>query len=68
LGKEMGFEGSVSELEKNEEFKKKILEMFLRVHKEKNLNGLEKIKGVIIEGRNWADLDLITTTFKKKRF
>ena len=42
--------------------------MFLRVHKEKNLNGLEKIKGVIIEGRNWADLDLITTTFKKKRF
>jgi len=28
---------------------------------------LEKIKGIYIETTNWAELDLLTTTFKKKR-
>jgi len=41
--------------------------MFKRVANENKLNGLEKIKGVILEGTNWGELDLITPSFKKKR-
>lgn len=35
--------------------------------KKMKFNGLEKIKGVIIDCDDWQEHGLITTTFKKKR-
>ena len=55
------------DLENNVELNKKVLELFVVHNKENKLNSLEKIKGLIIDTTPWADLDLITNTFKKKR-
>lgn len=66
LAKEMGIEDN-GDLENNEELKKKILELFVKHNKENKLNSLEKIKGLIIDCGSWADMGLITNTFKKKR-
>ena len=48
-------------------FKKKIMEMFLKINKESKFNSLEKIKGLHISLKNFTDLGLTTTTFKVKR-
>lgn len=46
---------------------KKFIERFDQIAKEKKFNGLQKIKGLIIEAQSLETLDLQTTSFKKKR-
>lgn len=58
-------EGTSSE---DPELKKKIIEKFNEIQKQEKFNSLEKIKDIWIETRNWQDLDLITSSFKKKRY
>ena len=41
---------------------------FYKIAASEKFNSLEKIRGVIFETRSWVDLELITTSFKKKRF
>ena len=43
------------------------MEIFDSLAKSKKLNGLQKIKGVIIETQGIESLDLYTSSFKKKR-
>lgn len=40
---------------------------FYKIASAEKFNSLEKVRGIIIENRPWLDLDLITTSFKKKR-
>lgn len=56
------------DLVNSENFKQALMNEFLKIAKEKNFNSLEKIRGLVIETESWMDLDLITTSFKKKRF
>lgn len=67
LGKELNVEGTADELAENDVIKKRILENLQAHGKKSNLSGLERITSIHIERRLFADLDLITTTFKIKR-
>lgn len=55
------------ELKDNEELKKKIIEKLDQVAKDKSFNNLEKIRGVIIDTKDWKEEGLVTTSMKKKR-
>ena len=67
LAKELGVEGDADSLPENEEFKKKVIEMFNAEAKKRNYNKLEMLKKIKIETTLFIELGLCTTTFKKKR-
>lgn len=54
-------------LETNEDLKKKLLGKLEAIRKEHEFNGLEKIKDLIISCNSWENDGLLTTTMKKKR-
>lgn len=66
LAQEWGVSGG--DLTNNQEMKKALLNEFTKIAKEKKLNSLEKIHALLIEDKSWMQMDLITNTFKKKRF
>lgn len=69
LAKEIGvkFEKDC-DLTKSEDCKSKLLDLFLKVNNDYNLNSFEKLKGLIIDIVPWAcNKDLLTNTMKKKR-
>lgn len=51
----------------SKDFINNFLNTFLKCNKENKLNSLEKIKGLIVDTRDWQNLGLITNSFKKKR-
>lgn len=67
MAKQYDIQGTKDELVNNEAFKKKVIELLNKKGKEKNFNSLELIRAVIIESRDWLELDLVTTSFKLKR-
>lgn len=56
------------ELIKHPDANRIMLEELGRVAKENKLKGFERLKRIYINPKNFAELDLITTTFKVKRF
>lgn len=43
------------------------MDLFEKTRKSNNFNSLEKIRGIILVTDDWTTLDLITSSFKKKR-
>ena len=56
-----------NKLLESEEFEKAVLELLKKKGKEGNLNGLEIPKGIVFNEKPFADLGLLTTSFKPKR-
>ena len=67
LAVEMGIEGDISDLANNEYIINGVMDIFRRQAEKKKFNKLEQPKKIHIESTLFADLDLLTTTFKKKR-
>lgn len=67
FARQYNIEGSKDDLVTNEDFKKKVVEVLNKKGKEKNFNSLEMIRGVIVESKDWMEMDLVTTSFKMKR-
>ena len=51
----MGQEFGVSDdnLQESEQFKKKLIEKFNEIAKNKKFNGLEKVRGIIVNTEDW---------------
>lgn len=68
FAKEFGIEGdNADQLAKDPKIKKKLLELFDALAKEKKLNGLERLKDLHIELETFQSLGLLTEAFKIKR-
>ena len=67
LAKELGIEGEAETLAENPEFVEALRQLFIKEANKQKFNKLEQLKMIKIETTPWAELDLLTTTFKKKR-
>jgi len=67
LAKEFNIEGDENTLPNDENFKNAIIKLFNNEATKRNYNRLEQLKKIIIETKLFADLNLLTTTFKKRR-
>ena len=69
LSHEFGLElgDNVEEIVKNEEFKKKLLEIFDQAASEAGFNSLERIKGLVVDSKSFTELNLVNDSQKLKR-
>lgn len=65
IASQLGVSGE--NLHESEEMKKAIINMFNEEAKKRKYNKLEQLKKIIIETKPFGELDLLTTTFKKRR-
>ena len=56
-----------NDLKNNEELHKKLIERLDKIASDKSFNNLEKIRGIIINTKDWKKEGLVTTSMKKKR-
>ena len=68
--KKLGQQWNINDgnLAESEALKNALKNEFQKIVKSQKLNSLEKIQDMYIDTNSWMDLDLITTSFKKKRF
>ena len=55
------------DLKDSEELQNKLIEKLDQIASDKSFNNLEKIKGVIVDTKDWKKEGLVTTSMKKKR-
>ena len=67
LAQEFNINDSREELAQNKDLKNKIVELINNKAKKKNFSSLEMIKGILIETKDWKEMDLVTNNFKIKR-
>lgn len=64
----IGVEGTFEELTQNEDVKKHFVELLAATKKELGLKGFERVVRIHISDKTFEELELLTTTFKLKRF
>lgn len=67
LARDLGLDTDGENIAEDEKFKVALIKLFNSEAQKKNLNRLEQLKDLKVETKPFADLDLLTATFKKKR-